>query len=58
MSQTLTYHDVVCEHYRLKISYEQTLGIIKALFPGSITEAISLWNQLQTQTAYGANHNG
>lgn len=49
---TLTFEDVILEHYRLGITYSQTMQIIETLFPQFKNEAVRLWNDLQTQSAY------
>lgn len=40
----LTYEDVIHEHQRLDIDFDQTVAIIRSLFPDQIREAIELWN--------------
>lgn len=41
---TLTYADVIAEHQRLDIDFDQTIAVIHQLFPERINEAIALWN--------------
>ena len=41
---TLTYEDVIHEHQRLDIDFDQTVATIRSLFPDRIRDAIELWN--------------
>jgi hypothetical protein len=45
----LTYADVIQEHQELDIDFDQTLGVIRTLFPDCIEEAIELWNAFEAQ---------
>jgi hypothetical protein len=45
----LTYADVIQEHQELDIDFNQTLGVIRTLFPDCIEAAIELWNTFEAQ---------
>lgn len=48
-SESLTYHDVIKEHQRLDIDFDETIAIIHQLFPDHINEAIALWNVIEAR---------